>query len=571
MTRQAAVPVALAVCLGLAAGCSDNTGLRKAPSGGLPGLIVSQPVGGASTVVGGALTRKSAAAAGGGAVYVSMVPGTVSAGLVATIRDQENGSSVTTPVVDGGFDPVAIPAGAGDTLVVEVSRSGAAGPVRDVELVRANRPPVVVRTNPPKGGWDVPLNAHILVVFSDPIDRATLDAKSVRLYRDTTVVAGIVQVADSIGLRAEFLPDSTLASATSYRLVVSPAVHDVEGMPLDSAVEVRFTTAAPPPAVRLRFTTQPTDAVAGGAISPVVVTIIDSLGNTMTTASDRVTVAHWGGWPPLLGTTTVDAVNGVATFRDLSDTVAATYRLAAFSSGLVGDTSAAFTISAGAPSKVVMGDGTPSSPVSPQYWGDGQVGLRGQQLDPYLVYVSDRYGNWVYVSDRYGPVSGVDVVWAVDSGSGTIGPLWPGAVNGVAARTLGDTVGIQTATATAPSLPGSPGVTFTAAAADAVVGVGTTDDVHQCRVGFTNPNVTVARGSTVGWHWTVCITDDDTGIAHDVTFEDDPNPPASSGVKTWGFHLRTFATPGTYRYRCTLHTQGFGTGEPETGIVSVTP
>jgi hypothetical protein len=39
------------------------------------------------------------------------------------IRNQSTGSSVPTAVVNGGFDPVAIPGSIGDTLLVEVSRS----------------------------------------------------------------------------------------------------------------------------------------------------------------------------------------------------------------------------------------------------------------------------------------------------------------------------------------------------------------------------------------------------------------------------------------------------------------
>ena len=75
------------------------------------------------------------------------------------------------------------------------------------------------------------------------------------------------------------------------------------------------------PAVALLFTTQPSNALAGAAITPpVAVSAQDSVGNRVTTLAETVTVALAGTWPAgtLSGTTAVMAVNGVATFSDLS-------------------------------------------------------------------------------------------------------------------------------------------------------------------------------------------------------------------------------------------------------------
>ena len=137
--------------LGWMAGCSEVGGPRGIVPDSLPGLIVSGPVhgfAGAASVHASAhsvLVRDSV-------VYVALPPGSVPEGLQATIRDQATGQSVTTLIVDGGFDPVAIPGSVGDTLVVDITRSGAAGPTHGWDLVKANRPPVVVRTDPPQIG-----------------------------------------------------------------------------------------------------------------------------------------------------------------------------------------------------------------------------------------------------------------------------------------------------------------------------------------------------------------------------------------------------------------------------------
>src|SRR5213078_4027722 len=74
-------------------------------------------------------------------------------------------------------------------------------------------------------------------------------------------------------------------------------------------------------ATQLAFTVQPSNTVAGVAINPAVqVTALDAAGNPVPSFTGSVTVAlgtHPGG-SMLSGTTTVAAVNGVASFGDLS-------------------------------------------------------------------------------------------------------------------------------------------------------------------------------------------------------------------------------------------------------------
>src|SRR5881396_1456454 len=113
----------------------------------------------------------------------------------------------------------------------------------------------------------------------------------------------------------------------------------------------------PPAAAKLAFIGQPSNAVAGAANTPAVqVAVQDAQGNTVTTATTSITVAI--GTNPasgtLAGTTTVAAVNGVATFANLSINNPGTgYTLIASATGLTSATSTAFNISAGAAAKLV--------------------------------------------------------------------------------------------------------------------------------------------------------------------------------------------------------------------------
>src|SRR5438876_593214 len=110
---------------------------------------------------------------------------------------------------------------------------------------------------------------------------------------------------------------------------------------------------------QLAFTVQPSNTVAGAAISPAVqVTALDPAGNLVPGFTGSVTIALGNnpGGSTLGGTTTVVAVNGVASFADLSANKTGTnYWLTATATGLSRATSSAFTITAGTATELVFG------------------------------------------------------------------------------------------------------------------------------------------------------------------------------------------------------------------------
>ncbi|MGH7614203.1 MAG: beta strand repeat-containing protein [Gemmatimonadales bacterium] len=111
-------------------------------------------------------------------------------------------------------------------------------------------------------------------------------------------------------------------------------------------------------ATQLTFTVGPATTIAGASISPAVeVTATDAGGNTVTGFTGAVTVAI-GSNPAsgaLSGTTTINAVAGVASFTTLSiDKSGAGYTLSVTAPGLNGETSASFDISPGPASQLVL-------------------------------------------------------------------------------------------------------------------------------------------------------------------------------------------------------------------------
>jgi hypothetical protein len=116
---------------------------------------------------------------------------------------------------------------------------------------------------------------------------------------------------------------------------------------LTSTTSAAFTIT-PAAAAKLAFTVQPPTVVSGQPIAPATtVAIQDVFDNTVTSATNAVTIALGtnlaGG--TLSGTTSVNAVNGIAMFSNWSaDKCGVGYTLTVTASGLAGATSTAFSV-----------------------------------------------------------------------------------------------------------------------------------------------------------------------------------------------------------------------------------
>jgi len=129
------------------------------------------------------------------------------------------------------------------------------------------------------------------------------------------------------------------------------------GCHFDKLFQPSSSTHAPPTGStksRLTFTTQPHSTMKDSTIPPVEVTAFDSAGNVVATFTGTVTIAigRNGGLLPgkLSGTMDTTAVNGVATFANLSiDQIGTGYTLTATAAPFTGDTSTPFDITATPP------------------------------------------------------------------------------------------------------------------------------------------------------------------------------------------------------------------------------
>ena len=186
-----------------------------------------------------------------------------------------------------------------------------------------------------------------------------------------------INVSGSKSLRAS---SGTLTSATSDAFVISPG---------------RAKT--------LVFAQQPTNAVAASVLSPAVtLQVRDSLGNNVPASGVPVTVALSSGSGTLGGTTTRSTdIAGLATFNDLSITIAGSKNLSASGPALTTTVSTAFTITAGAAGKLA-------------FVQQPTITKAGATIAPAVtVQLTDAQGNSVRTA-------GVSVSFTLSSGTGTL-------------------------------------------------------------------------------------------------------------------------------------------------------
>ena len=186
--------------------------------------------------------------------------------------------------------------------------------------------PAVVVNVVDQGGNKVTAGTYSLTmsIGNDPSAGATLSG--------TTTVSSVSGVATFSNLKIDLAADG-------YNL----DVYDNSGVLYDgNSSDFNITPGAP---AKLVFEQQPSTVQQLTKIAPdVVVAIQDSAGNLVTTANNSVAMAH-SGTGTLAGGAAVAAVNGYATFSNLTvSIVQASDTLTASSAGLTSATSSAFQV-----------------------------------------------------------------------------------------------------------------------------------------------------------------------------------------------------------------------------------
>lgn len=177
----------------------------------------------------------------GSVAYVSVTAQTFPAGITAVVTNLRSHTQLSASMVDGGLDPVPLPAIDGDSVQIAIESTGSSIIGTIANVVPKRQPPHVVRTIPDRGKTGVPLNKIIEIIFSEPVSPASLSS-SIELLKGNERVEGSLGILDGVTAAVVFTPASVLEANTEYQLVVTAGVRDLDGDSVDSTVTIPFTT-----------------------------------------------------------------------------------------------------------------------------------------------------------------------------------------------------------------------------------------------------------------------------------------------------------------------------------------
>jgi hypothetical protein len=314
------------------------------PSGAVPGAEFStQPVVFACDIYG------DADASFNGAVTLSITPGTGVSGaklLGTTTVNAVNGVATFT---DLSIDDL----GNGYTLTASGGNlTPSTSAIFDVASLLPDATAFIFSTQPGAATSGEAFNSQPVVYAVDAAGKVDTNfnlAVTLAITSGTgakgAVLSGVL-TANAVKGVATFSGLSIDLTGTGYSLTAS-------GDSLNPATSNQFEVKVPT-AFTFIFSTQPGSATAGSALTiQPVVSVVDANGFVVTGFTGTVTLAITSGTgasgATLSGTVTVTAVNGVATFTDLSiDTAGSAYSLTATSGSLTSATSNTFNVSAAA-------------------------------------------------------------------------------------------------------------------------------------------------------------------------------------------------------------------------------
>ncbi|MFM7306769.1 MAG: beta strand repeat-containing protein, partial [Actinomycetota bacterium] len=293
-------------------------------------------------------TDRTAAYASGSGTTTLVFNYTVQAGDASSDLDY---ASTTALELNGG----TIADGAGNSATLTLPAPGASGSLgANKALVVTSSPTKVISVRTPIGTASgaafvtqpqvslQDVGSNVVTTDSSTIVTATVSAGASLVGTTTATVVNGVATFSNLGISG--------SAGTAYTITYSASYGG-------SALTVATQSVTPTvgAATRLAITTQPGGGAAGAslAVQPVIA-VQDSGGNTVTDATVQVTVTRSGG--TLGGTTSINAVSGVATFANLTfaGTTNTDYTLTFSSSPLTGATSDSFRVTVGTATQLVL-------------------------------------------------------------------------------------------------------------------------------------------------------------------------------------------------------------------------
>ncbi len=163
-------------------------------------------------------------------------------------------------------------------------------------------PPQIILTNPLNGTVDVPLNTKITVMFSEPIDKTTLNSetfKIVNISGSATISGEIIYNENT----ATFIPQNNMSYNTQYTATLTTEIKDLSGNSLLESYSWSFTTGLNIDIVPLKITlTTPEKDAINVPISTNIVAIFTEQIDVSTITNDVFQVISNIDFLPIKGT-----------------------------------------------------------------------------------------------------------------------------------------------------------------------------------------------------------------------------------------------------------------------------
>jgi hypothetical protein len=162
----------------------------------------------------------------------------------AVVRAETRGAPTATPRTEVFTVPFDAPLPTGGSLTLAATAtdvSGNQGSATVTVAVRDVVPPAVTLVSPSDGAVGVEPTANVVVQFSEPIDRASVTATSLRLSRGQSGVAVTFAFSD-LDRTVTLIPAQPLTSGAAHTVTVDTGIRDVAGNAIASTVSSAFTT-----------------------------------------------------------------------------------------------------------------------------------------------------------------------------------------------------------------------------------------------------------------------------------------------------------------------------------------
>ncbi len=252
------------------------------------------------------------------------------------------GSTTSVAAVNGIATFSALILRTAGTYTLSVSDGSLTGSTSGSVVVTAGPASKIVIGNPPLAATTTVTAGTVFtptVLVEDNYGNVVTDNTTQVSFKFGNVVLGPQTAVNGV---VTFAPQTlTVAGTTHLNATVVTS-----GSPLSNAVTITLVTT-PAAAAKLVITQSPTTGSAGTALGAVKVAVEDPYGNMLTgdTSTVTLTVGTGPGGFTAGSTTSVAAVNGVATFANLVLNTKGTYTLKASDGTLSGTTSGNIVVS----------------------------------------------------------------------------------------------------------------------------------------------------------------------------------------------------------------------------------